>query len=236
MTALRVALTELRRLTDTTFAKVALVAMIVVPSLYAGLYLYANKDPYANLEGLPAAVVVEDAGTTLASGERLQVGDEVADTLLDAHDLDWHEVGAADAAHGLEEGTYAFVLTIPRTFSADLASSADFTPRRANLRIDTNDATNYLASTIADRVVGKVQESVASQVSRTAASEVLGGLSTIHAQARRRREGCGRAWPRARTTPTPEPPGSARAPPRLAAGQAKARRRDGHAQQRCDEA
>ncbi len=182
MTALRVALTELRRLTDTTFAKVALAAMLIVPSLYAGLYLYANKDPYANLDGLPAAVVVQDQGTTLADGEKLQVGDEVAATLLKAHDLDWHEVDQANAKHGLAEGDYAFILTVPATFSSDLASSADFTPRRANLQIETNDATNYLAGTIAERVVDQVQVSVAEQVSRTAASEMLGGLTTIHAQ------------------------------------------------------
>lgn len=182
MTALRVALTELRRLTDTTFAKVALVAMLIVPSLYAGLYLYANKDPYANLDGLPAALVVEDKGTALADGEKLQVGDEVAATLLKGHDLDWQQVDAAKAEHGLAEGDYAFILTVPASFSADLASSADFTPRRAMLEIETNDATNYLAGTIAERVVDQVQVSVAEQVSRTAASEMLGGLTTIHAQ------------------------------------------------------
>lgn len=182
MTALRVALTELRRLTDTTFAKIALAAMLVIPSLYAGLYLYANKDPYANLDGLPAALVVQDKGTTLANGEKLQVGDEVAATLVKGHDLEWHEVDAAKAEHGLVEGDYAFILTVPESFSADLASSADFTPRRAMLKIETNDATNYLAGTIAERVVGQVQNSVAEQVSRTAASQVLGGLSTIHGQ------------------------------------------------------
>ena len=182
MTALRVALTELRRLTDSTFAKVALVAMLVVPSMYAGLYLYANKDPYAHLDGVPAAVVVEDTGTVLADGERLQVGDEVAATLVEADDLDWHEVDRARAEHGLREGDYAFVLTVPAGFSADLASSADFTPRRAMLDIETNDANNYLAGTIAERVVGQVQVSVAEQVSRTAASQMLGGITAIHAQ------------------------------------------------------
>ncbi|KGN37846.1 YhgE/Pip family protein [Knoellia subterranea] len=182
MTALRVALTELRRLTDSTFARVALAAMVLVPSLYAGLYLYANKDPYANLDGLPAAVVVQDRGTTLATGEKLQVGDEVADTLITGRDLEWHRVDEQQAHHGLEEGDYAFVLTIPESFSADLASSADFTPRLANLELETNDATNYLAGTIAERVVDQVQTSVAQQVSRTAASQLLGGLSTVHDQ------------------------------------------------------
>ena len=192
MTTVRVAVAELRRLTDSSFARVALVAMVLVPSLYAGLYLYANKDPYANLVGLPAAVVVEDRGTTLADGERLRAGDDVAETLIGAHDLDWHEVDGAAAAAGLREGDYAFVLVVPETFSADLASSADFTPRRAMLEIDTNDATNYLAGTIGDRVVEQVQVAVAGRVSRTAASEMLGGLSTIHAQLGEAATGAGR--------------------------------------------
>ena len=129
-----------------------LVAMVLVPSLYAGLYLYANKDPYAHLDGLPAAVVVQDRGTTLADGQRLQVGDEVASTLVKAHDLDWHEVDATKAADGLREGDYAFVLVVPETFSADLASSADFTVQRpvpfcsASSRIRSTSGSPVLAS------------------------------------------------------------------------------------------
>ena len=47
MTALRVALLESWPLTDTTFAKIALAARLLIPSLCAGLYLNANKDPRA---------------------------------------------------------------------------------------------------------------------------------------------------------------------------------------------
>ena len=70
----RLAMAELRRLTSGPLLRLALAAMLVIPTLYAGLYLYANRDPYANLRDIPAAVVVEDAGTTLASGERMAVG------------------------------------------------------------------------------------------------------------------------------------------------------------------
>lgn len=79
MTAIRMALSELRRLTAGRLPKLAVVALLCVPMLYGGLYLYANHDPYGRLNQVPTAVVVEDAGTTLSTGEKLSVGPQVAD-------------------------------------------------------------------------------------------------------------------------------------------------------------
>ncbi len=180
MTAIRLALTELRRLTTSTLGKAAIAAMILVPSIYGGFYLYANKDPYAAMSRVPAAVVVEDTGTTLATGEKLDVGRQVATTLVDSHSFGWHQVDRARADRGLRDGDYNFVLVVPKAFSADLASSAEFTPRQALLEIETNDANGYLSRTIANQVVAEVTKSVAAQVSSTAANQLLVGFSTIH--------------------------------------------------------
>ncbi len=180
MTAIRLALTELRRLTSGTLPKLALAAMIVIPTLYGGLYLYANKDPYGNLDQVPAALVVEDRGATLSNGEHLEVGPRVAHDLKKAGTFEWHEVSRAEAERGVEEERYDFALIVPEDFSADLASSADFRPRRAQLQVTTNDANNYLSRTIAGTLVDEVTRSVAEQVSRTAANEMLMGFSTIH--------------------------------------------------------
>ncbi|WP_406830017.1 YhgE/Pip domain-containing protein [Pedococcus sp. KACC 23699] len=180
MTALRLALTELRRVTAGRLPRAALAALVLVPTLYGGLYLYANKDPYGSLDRVPAAVVVEDAGTTLANGERLEVGDRVASELVDSHSFDWHRVSRARADAGVEDGKYDFALVVPRSFSTDLASSAEFTPKQAQLQVLTNDANNYLARTIANQVVAQVTKSVASQVSSTAANQLLVGFGTIH--------------------------------------------------------
>ena len=62
MTAIRMAFNELRRITSGTLPKLAVLALALVPLLYASLYLYANKDPYANLDQVPAALVVQDKG------------------------------------------------------------------------------------------------------------------------------------------------------------------------------
>ncbi|MBM6401903.1 YhgE/Pip domain-containing protein [Phycicoccus sonneratiae] len=182
MTALRLALTELRRIGASRVGRLALVAMVLVPSIYGGLYLYANDDPYGRLSEVPAALVVEDEGTTLTGGERLQVGDEVASTLLEKHTFDWARVDRDRADSGLRDGDYDLVLVLPRDFSSDLASSATNHPRQARLEIRTNDANNYLARTIANTLVSQVTASVAEQVSSTAASRFLEGFADIHAQ------------------------------------------------------
>ena len=82
----------------------------------------------------------------------------------------------------MSDGKYEFALVLPKSFSADLASSAEFTPRQAKLELLTNDANNYIAHTIANQVVAQVTKTVASQVSETAASKLLAGYSTIHTQ------------------------------------------------------
>lgn len=191
MRAHRLAMAELRRLTSGPLLRLALAAMLVIPSLYAGLYLYANRDPYANLRNVPAAVVVEDAGTTLASGERLAVGDQVARTLVDGHTFDWHRVSRADAVAGVDDEHYDFALIIPAGFSADLASAGSTSPRQAHLEQYTNDTNGYLARTISSTVVAEVTKSVASQVSSTAAAQLLDGMSTIHGKMQQAVDGAG---------------------------------------------
>jgi putative membrane protein len=182
MTALRLALTELRRLTSGRLPRLALIAMMFVPTLYGGLYLYANKDPYAGLSRVPAAIVVEDAGTTLANGERLNAGPAVAHDLVASRSFDWRQVDRADATAGVADGRYDFALIVPGSFSGDLASSTELTPRQAHLQVATNDANNYIAHTIANQVVAQVTRSVAEQVSSTAANQLLVGFSAIHSK------------------------------------------------------
>jgi putative membrane protein len=47
VSAVRLAWTELRRITATRGIVVVLLALLLVPTLYGGMYLYANRDPTA---------------------------------------------------------------------------------------------------------------------------------------------------------------------------------------------
>ncbi|HEY5222013.1 MAG TPA: YhgE/Pip domain-containing protein [Microbacteriaceae bacterium] len=169
---------EFRRLTSTQMAVLALLALTAVPLIYAGLYLWANQDPYAKLDQIPAAIVVDDAGAIIG-GAATNYGNTVADQLIKDSSFAWHAVSATEAAHGDDDSKYDFVITFPTDFSEALASASTSSPRQATVTLTTNDANSYLASTIGAQAAEKIRTSIVQQVNEEAASQFLLGLSTI---------------------------------------------------------
>lgn len=180
MSGLRIATNELRRLSTGTLPKLALAALVLVPLLYASFYLYANYDPYSNLDQLPAAIVSEDTGADDAEGEHHDLGSQVTDELLDSDSFQWHEVDADEAEQGVRDGDYAFAVTIPKGFSAALLSTGEFEPQQATITLTTNDANNYLAGQIGDTLGDEIRDTIAEQVGNEAANRFLVGFATIH--------------------------------------------------------
>ncbi|PXY19363.1 YhgE/Pip domain-containing protein [Prauserella muralis] len=187
MSGLRLAGNELRRLTTGTLPKLAVAALVLVPLLYASLYLYSNYDPYGRLDRLPAAIVDNDEGA-----EQRDVGKEVAGELVRSGSFQWHDVSAAEARDGVRDGDYSFAITIPKDFSAALLSSAKLQPRRATITLTTNDANNYLSHTIANQVAEQVRDTIATKVGEQAAQRFLVGFSTIHGKIEQASDGAAR--------------------------------------------
>ncbi|WP_104087210.1 YhgE/Pip family protein [Arthrobacter sp. GMC3] len=184
MTVFRLALSELKRMTGGILPKLTIVALVMVPLLYGAVYLYANWDPYGNLNQLKAAVVVQDVGAVTKDGKKLDVGKEVAQNLVDGKKFDWQLVPTPEEANtGVKNGDFAFALIIPPEFSANLASPENFdAAKQAMLTVTTNDANNYLLTSIVDKVTTQVHASVAQQVGQQTANALLSGYGTIHAQ------------------------------------------------------
>lgn len=177
MTVLHLAYTELRRIAATWIGKLTLLTLVLIPTLYAGLYLYANSDPYSNLDQVPAAVVMEDEGATDSAGKPLEYGDDIAQELISQDSFDWQEASRRDAVAGVGDGTYEFALVIPRDFSASLVDVA--ADRDSRIRMVTNDANSYVSTTVANQLVVDVRQAIATEVSQRAASTFLLGLSDV---------------------------------------------------------
>ncbi|WP_120522674.1 YhgE/Pip domain-containing protein [Arthrobacter celericrescens] len=184
MTVLRLARSELKRMTGGLLPKLTILALTMVPLLYGAVYLYANWDPYGNLDKIDAALVVQDAGARSSDGTELQAGHKVADSLVEGHVFNWQQVDTAEEADaGVQGGKYAFALKIPKDFSANLVSPGSFdAANQAMLNVTTNDANNYLLSTIVDKLTAAVHSTVAKEVGEETANQLLTGFGTIHAQ------------------------------------------------------
>nr|BFE86908.1 hypothetical protein GCM10020093_095090 [Planobispora longispora] len=119
---------ELRRFTRSRLTRAALAGVVMLPLLYAGLYLWSFWDPQANLENIPVALVVEDRPAR-AGDRTIDAGRDLARELEEREVFAWRRVGARQAADGVGDGSFYLSLTIPADFSARLASpSGDGTP------------------------------------------------------------------------------------------------------------
>lgn len=76
------------------------VALCILPSLYAWFYLKSSRDPYGNTKGIKVALVNEDRGT-LFKDQFFNVGAEVVSELKTNESIGWVFVDRKVA----EEGT-----------------------------------------------------------------------------------------------------------------------------------
>lgn len=175
----RLAFLELRRFGRGRLPRAALVALLVLPLLYGALYLWSFWDPYGRLDRIPVALVNDDRGATV-DGRRLTAGDDLTRELLKSKVFDWHEVSAAEARRGLEDGTYHLSLTMPADFSRRIASSAGDSPETSALQVHTNDANNYVVGQIARTVFSEVRAAASTRASRSYLDKIFVSFSDIH--------------------------------------------------------
>jgi putative membrane protein len=181
MHAPRLAALELRRFGRGKLPRAALVALLLLPLLYGALYLWSFWDPYGRLDRIPVALVNDDRGTT-ADGKKLTAGDDITRGLRESRTFEWHEVRAATARKGVEDGTYYLSLTMPADFSRRIASSAGDSPETGALQVRTNDANNYIVGQISRTVFSEVRSAASTKASRTFLNRIFVSFSDIHGQ------------------------------------------------------
>ncbi|MGP9021286.1 YhgE/Pip family protein [Streptomyces sp. BR1] len=175
----KLAALELKRFGRGKMPRAALVALLLLPLLYGGLYLCSFWDPYGRLDKVPVALVNEDKGTT-AGGQKVAMGDGIAERLRTSKTFDWHEVSDAEARKGVEDGTYYLSLTMPADFSKRIASSSGDSPETGALQVRTNDANNYIVGSISRTVFSEVRSAASAKASRTFLDKIFISFSDLH--------------------------------------------------------
>ncbi|MFC6062349.1 YhgE/Pip domain-containing protein [Streptomyces ochraceiscleroticus] len=175
----KLAALELKRFGRGKLPRAALVALLLLPLLYGALYLWSFWDPYSRLDKIPVALVNTDRGAS-AKGEQINAGDDLVKGLEDSDTFDWHPVSAADAAKGVESGTYYLSLTVPADFSTSIASSSGDHPEAGELKVRTNDANNYIVGQISKTVFSEVRAAASAKSSRGFLDKIFVSFSDLH--------------------------------------------------------
>ncbi len=187
----KLAALELRRFGRGRLPRVALVALLLLPLLYGALYLWSFWDPYGRLDRIPVALVNGDDGATVG-GRRVAVGDDLVKGLRRSNTFEWHEVSAAEARQGVEDGTYYLSLTMPADLSARVASSSGDSPETGALQVRTNDANNYIVGQISRTVFNEVRTAASTKASRSFLDRIFISFSDIHGATVKAAEGADR--------------------------------------------
>ena len=122
-----------------------LLALLLVPLLVAGGFLWGTWNANPRLRSVQAAVVNLDEMVEV-NGQKMPLGRQLAAELVDSEreqNLTWVLADEKHAEAGLADGTYAAVVTIPPEFSA-AATSFSKEPAdavQATIRVDTSPVT-----------------------------------------------------------------------------------------------
>lgn len=178
MLSFRLAREEISRLLSRRILRLALIVLMIVPLLYGALYLWAFWDPYGALDRIPVALVNLDQPVR-SGGETLTAGADLTKELLDKGTFAWRVVDGPEAARGVKRGTYYSALTIPRGFSAALATADSDAPVPARLRVVMHESKSMIAAQIEGKVFGEVRKAASASGSRGYFDHMFEGFGDV---------------------------------------------------------
>lgn len=155
---------------------IVVIALCVLPSLYAWFNILASWDPYGNTKNIPIAVINNDKGATL-SNKTINAGDQLIKKLKDNDALGWQFVNEDYAKKGLESGKFYATIEIPNDFSKNLVSILSKNIEKAQIIYSVNEKINAIAPKITDKGASTIQSQINTTFIKTAGEIVFNLLN-----------------------------------------------------------
>ncbi|GMR64862.1 YhgE/Pip family protein [Bacillus sp. MN7755] len=157
---------------------IPIIAVLFVPILYAGMFLWAFWDPYKQLDDLPVAVVNLDKGAVF-DGKPIEVGKGLVDNLKDNTSFKWEFVSEKEAKKGIEGRKYYMLVRIPDDFSSNATTLLKDDPKPLNLEYIPNESLNFLSSQIGGTAIEKIKGEVSSTLTKTYAEKMFDSIQDV---------------------------------------------------------
>ena len=144
------------------FALAIIVAISVLPALYAWVNIYANGNPYANTGSIEIAVASRDPGLDLNDGTHINMADEVCEDLKTNDKIGWRFPDTADeAVEGVKSGRYYAAVIFEDNFTYNMYHFEQaLLDKKAPLTYYENQKRNAIAPKITETAAANVQKSI----------------------------------------------------------------------------
>ena len=163
------------------FVFVIIIAMCVIPSLYAWINIYADDDPYANTGNMPVAVASMDEGIELEKGKYVNAAGDVIDQLKNNDSIGWKFVGSPDeAVEGVEAGKYYAAVVFEDDFTYDMYHFDESILRdNSTITFYSNKKKNTVGAIIMDAAADSLLETINKTYLETVFSRIFKGVGDL---------------------------------------------------------
>lgn len=180
---------------------IVIIAVLVIPLLYAGLLTLTYQDPTHRLGTMTAAIVNSDSPVTaeLVNGEEetFSLGSELESALLEPRKgedvgFTWKAMSAQEAESRMRTEDVRAILYIPEDFSKNVSRLATDERDEATtqeLRLVTDDSINYLAGTMAQSVAEEMTNRINEHGATRIANHLILSIQSVRTGLVRAQEG-----------------------------------------------
>lgn len=169
---------EWKNIAKSTWLKIVLCAIMIIPMIYACVFLGSMWDPYGKTDQLPVAVVNNDKEVEY-NDSTMDIGKQLSDKLAKNDSMDFNIVSSSKAQKGLKDGKYYMIITVPENFSKNATTLLDDDPQTMMLTYTTNPQTNYIATKMDDSAMAKVKAEISSTVTKTYSKILFKNVKTL---------------------------------------------------------
>ncbi|WP_421384096.1 YhgE/Pip family protein [Bacillus salacetis] len=171
-------LAELKSIMKNRKLLIPILAVMFIPILYSGMFLWAFWDPYSQLKDLPVAIVNNDSGAVL-EGEEIKLGDDLVKKLRDSDTFNFQFVDKEEGYDDLQGQEYYMLVEIPDSFSKNATTLLDEHPEKLSLKYVPNEGFNFLSAQIGDTAVKEIKASLSKTVTETYAETMFESIDKM---------------------------------------------------------
>jgi putative membrane protein len=159
-------------------ALIPIIAILFIPVIYAGMFLWAFWDPYGKIDHLPVAIVNEDKGAEL-DGKSLTIGRDLVKDLVKSKGFKFHVSDRKTAYEKLKNEKYYMLIEIPEDFSKNATTLLDKNPKKLKLTYVPNEGFNFLTAKIGGTATLKIKSAVSEEVTKTYAETMFKKMAEL---------------------------------------------------------
>ena len=159
---------------------IVLIAIIILPSLYALINIQACWDPYGNTGNVDFAIANLDNGSSY-NGQNLNVGNELVKDLKKNDKFNWTFVTEDELRDGVNTEKYYAGIIIPKNLSENVLSITTDNPKQAKLEYIVNVKSNPVATKLTDNGANTVYTTLNAKIIQIINLAAYGKLGELQA-------------------------------------------------------